>query len=977
MSTLLYALGRWSYRHPWRVLVAWLLLLGIAGGSAAVFMKGTDNAFSIPGTEAQEGIELLDRSFPQASGTSAQLVIVAADGGNVTESPYAGDIDDTVSQLENLDGVIAVTDPFSEMVTGMVSDDESAAIVRLQFDGQATDVSDETKTALEEVADDLRESLPEGSQVAMGGDLFSTSVPALSLIEAVGVLIALFVLIVTFRSFAVAWFPLVSALIGVGLAIALIYVSTAFASISSTTPMLAIMLGLAVGIDYALFIVARHQDQVRAGVEPEESAARATGTAGSAVVFAGVTVLIALVGLGFAGIPFLTTMGIAAAVAVAIAVVVAITLTPALLGFAKHRVAGWGHGRRQRGVALPARRRDASAADGHEAMTDAASAAEQDEATARTAPAPAPAPAPAKKTNRWVMLVTRHPIITTIAVIATLGVMAIPAASLGLALPNAGQQSETSQARQAYDLTAEHFGPGSNGPLIMTGTIVTSTDPLGLMSDLADEIEQVPGVKEVALATPNETADTGLIQIVPETAPDDPATAELVRDLRALAPELEDEYGVTLLVTGFTAVGIDISDRLGAALLPFGIFVVGLSLVLLMIVFRSIWVPIKAALGYLLSVLAAFGVVAAVFEWGWGADLLHVTREGPVISFMPIILMGVLFGLAMDYEVFLVSRMREDYVHARRAAAHHPSRSDRDIAVGAVRSGFTASARVVTAAAVIMFAVFAAFVPEGDSSIKPIALGLAVGIAVDAFLVRMTLVPAIMALLGDKAWWMPRWLERVLPHFDIEGEAVERELALAEWPEPGTTAAVVGEAVAVRADGGTAGEVVLFDEASFRVEPGGTLIVTGDPRAGRAFGLTVAGRLAPDAGRLRVAGHLLPERAAWVRAHVGVALLAEADDRLRELRRALSGRTALVVIDGIDTLDAAERDQAAALLRDAEAALRARSDDAATGRLTVVATAKADGPALSLLSDARRPDVSSLALRSGAASASSITEVNA
>lgn len=969
MSTLLYALGRWSYRHPWRVLVAWLLLLGIAGGSAALLMKGTDNSFSIPGTEAQEGIELLDRSFPQASGTSAQLVIVADDGASVADDPYAAEIDATITELEKLDGVLAVTDPFDEMVTGLVSDDESAAIIRLQFDGQATDISDETKESLEQVGDDLRETLPEGSQVAMGGDIFATSVPALSLIEGVGVLIALFVLIVTFRSFAVAWFPLVSALIGVGLAIALIYVSTAFASISSTTPMLAIMLGLAVGIDYALFIVARHQDQVRAGVEPEESAARATGTAGSAVVFAGVTVLIALIGLGFAGIPFLTTMGIAAAVAVAIAVVVAITLTPALLGFAKGRVAGWGHGRRQRGIALPARRR--SAGSETEEPVDAADAASPEHT-----PAPA-AHAPVKRMNRWVMLVTKHPIVTTVAVVLTLGVMAIPAASLALALPNAGQQPETSQARQAYDLTAEHFGPGANGPLIMTGTIVTSTDPLGLMSDLADEVEQVPGVKEIALATPNETADTGLIQIVPETGPDDPATAELVRDLRALAPELEEEYGVDLKVTGFTAVGIDISDRLGEALLPFGVFVVGLSLVLLMIVFRSIWVPIKAALGYLLSVLAAFGVVAAVFEWGWGADLLHVTREGPVISFMPIILMGVLFGLAMDYEVFLVSRMREDYVHARRAAGAHATRSGRDIAVGAVRSGFTASARVVTAAAVIMFAVFAAFVPEGDSSIKPIALGLAVGIAVDAFLVRMTLVPAVMALLGDKAWWMPRWLERVLPHFDIEGEAVERELSLADWPEPHTKAAVVADDLSVRADGGAAGDVVLFDGASFRVERGGTLIATGDPRAARAFGLAVAGRLAPSGGRLRVAGHLLPERAAWVRAHVGVALLADADDPVRELRRALAGRTSLVVIDGVDALDGAERDQATALLRDAAAAARERSGDAHSP-LTIVATARTEGAALSLLADAHRPDITSLALRACSTPASSsIAEVNA
>lgn len=1013
MSTLLYALGRWSYRHPWRVLVAWLLLLGIAGGGAMVFMKGTDNSFSIPGTEAQEGIELLDRSFPQASGTSAQLVVVADDGDAIDVDPYASGIGDAIAGLEDLDGVIAVTDPFDDMVTGMVSDDESAAIIRLQFDGQATDVSDDTKAALEDVADDLRASLPEGSQVAMGGDLFSTSVPALSIIEAVGVLIALFVLIVTFRSFAVAWFPLVSALIGVGLSIALIYVSTAFASISSTTPMLAIMLGLAVGIDYALFIVARHQDQVRAGVDPEESAARATGTAGSAVVFAGVTVLIALVGLGFAGIPFLTTMGVAAAVAVAIAVVVAVTLTPALLGFAKARVAGWGHGRTRRGMPLPrvsSKARGVSSRGAAPELVERRSTAESDESAIPGGPAaqrtegdsgPAeltgragaptdaaethelnqdpttPPTKPASRTNRWVETVTKHPLVTTVAVVLTLGIMAIPAASLALALPNAGVQPESSQARQAYDLTAEHFGPGANGPLIMTGTIVTSTDPLGLMADLADEIEQVPGVKQIALATPNETADTGLIQIVPETAPDDPATADLVRELRALAPELEDEYGVDLKVTGFTAVGIDISDRLGAALLPFGIFVVGLSLILLMIVFRSIWVPITAALGYLLSVAASFGVVAAVFEWGWFADLLHVTRTGPVISFMPIILMGVLFGLAMDYQVFLVSRMREDYVHARRSAAGHATRSARDIALAAVRSGFTASARVVTAAAVIMFAVFAAFVPEGDSSIKPIALGLAVGIAVDAFLVRMTLVPAVMALLGDKAWWIPRWLERTLPHFDIEGEAVERELSLADWPEPRTTAVVVGEAVAVRAEGGrTLGDVALFEDAAFRVEPGGTLVATGDPRAARAFALAIAGRVPISDGRLRVAGHLLPERAVWVRAHVGLALLGDAEDRVQALRRALAGGTSLVVVDGMDALDRAERDQAAAVLRDATTKLRTRSG-AAPRELTLVVTSRTEGAVLALLADAHRSDITSLPLRAGSTQTATTAEVSA
>ncbi|RAZ33303.1 MMPL family transporter [Microbacterium sp. SMR1] len=927
MSTLLFTLGRWSFRHPWRVLVSWLLILVIAGGGAALLNKGTDNSFSIPGTEAQEGLELLNRTFPQASGTSAQLVVVAPEGDSVRDEPFADEIADTVTAFGDLgDDVLAVTDPFDQTVSGLVSEDDRAAIVRVQFDGEATSVSAETKDALTSVADRMRADLPDGTQIALGGDLFSTSIPALSIVEVIGVLVALFVLIVTFRSFAVSWFPLVSALIGVALATAMIFVATQFASVSSTTPLLSVMLGLAVGIDYSLFIAARHQDQVRAGMDPEESAARSTGTAGSSVAFAGITVLIALIGLSFAGIPFLTTMGIAAAVAVAIAVVVAVTLTPALLGFAGARVVGWPR-RAKRSRKRPA--------------------------------------APRRSfSERWVRGVTRHPLVTTIAVIAGLGVVAIPSASLTLALPNAGVQPPSSEARQAYDLTAEHFGPGANGPLIMTGTIVTSNDPLTLMQDIGDDIATIPGVKEVALATPNETADTGLVQIVPETAPDSPETADLVRELRAQHDRLLDEYGVDLKVTGFTAVGIDISDRLGEALLPFGVFVVGLSLILLTIVFRSIWVPIKAALGYLLSVLAAFGVVAAVFEWGWFADLLHVTREGPVISFMPIILMGVLFGLAMDYEVFLVSRMREDYVHARRDRG---GRADRLTAVGAVRSGFTSSARVVTAAAVIMFAVFAAFVPEGDSSIKPIALGLAVGIAVDAFLIRMTLVPAVMALLGEKAWWMPRWLDRVLPHFDIEGEAVERELSLREWPERNTSAALVGEDVAVHADDD--GHAAVFSDATFRVEPGESLVVSHpDPRVGRAFALAVSGRLRVDGGLLRVGGHLLPERAPWVRSHVGLALLDDTTDPVAELRRATSGGATIVVVDGLDALTGADRDQAAAVLRDAASDLDERH--AGAGALTVVAIVRRELGVLDILAEAHRAAPHTLPLHGGASATS-------
>lgn len=912
MSTFLYTLGRWSFRHPWRVLSAWVLILVLAGGGVALFAKGTDNTFAIPGTESQAGLEMLGRTFPQVSGASADIVVVAADGGNVRDQTYQDAIGTTIADIEKLDFVEAVTNPFDERISGGVSDDDRAAIIRIQFSGEATEVPTATEDGLREDTTALGSALPSGSQTVLGGQLFATEIPGASLTEALGVVIAALVLMLTFRSFLVAGMPLATALLGVALSVALIFIATGFATVSSTTPLLAVMLGLAVGIDYALFIVSRHQDQVRGGMDPEESAARATGTAGSAVVFAGITVLIALIGLGFAGIPFLTTMGVAASVAVAIAVCIGLTLTPALLGFAKGRVVGW-------------RRRNAVTAE-------------------KRSHGPA---------ARWVGLVTRHPVVTSVSVVVLLGVAAIPAGSLALTLPTAGQLQPGNEAREAYELTDEHFGPGANGPLIMTGTIVTSNDPVKLMTDIGDEVAKIPGVAKIALATPNETADTGIVQIVPETGPEDPKTADLVRALRGAEDRLYDQFGVRLLVTGYTAVTIDISDQLGASLVPFGIFVVGLSLILLMIVFRSIWVPLTAAAGYLLSVASSFGVVAAVFEWGWFADALHVAKVGPVISFMPIVVMGVLFGLAMDYQVFLVSRMREDYVHAAKEG-----RTPREVALGAVRSGFMGSARVVVAAAVIMFSVFVAFVPEGDSSLKPIALGLAVGVAVDAFLVRMTLVPAVLALLGAKAWWMPRWLDRLLPKLDVEGEAVEREIGLRDWPtEP---------AIAIAADDLRAGTVSDDEESAFadvhlRVGYGGTLLVTGETRVTRPLLLALAGRLPGIDGRLRVDGLLLPERAGAVRSRVGLALLDDPDVAGEEVTRAVSGGAGLAVLCDVDRLDADTRADIAEILRRAATDVREGTDETARA-FTLVVSACDERRALALLADAERPDVTSLAL---------------
>jgi RND superfamily putative drug exporter len=560
-----------------------------------------------------------------------------------------------------------------------------------------------------------------------------------------------------------------------------------------------------------------------------------------------------------------------------VAVLVALTLTPALLGFAGARLTP---GRRKAKAARRARA-------GHEEPTAETASAVGGHTFAHAAKADIPP----GFFRGWVRTVVRFPIVTVVAVIVALGIAALPALQLRLALPDAGSQPEGAPARVAYDLVSEHFGPGYNGPLIVTGSIISSTDPVGLMTEIGDEIAALPGVASVPLATPNQTADTGIVQVVPTTGPDDQKTADLVAEIRSKHQHFLDEYGVDLKVTGNTAAQIDVSSRLAGALLPFGILVVGLSLILLTMVFRSIAVPIKAALGYLLSVGAAFGAVTVVFEWGWLADALHVDKTGPIISFMPIILMGVLFGLAMDYEVFLVSRIREDYVHggdARRA----------------IQSGFVGSAKVVTAAAIIMISVFAAFVPEGDTSIKPIALGLAVGVFVDAFLVRMTLVPAVLQLLGDKAWWMPRWLDRILPSFDVEGDGLQKELELADWPADGAGIVAAADGLGV-----SARRQRLVGDVSFRLRDGEVLVVHGaDRTAALALLMAVTGHTKVDAGTVKVAGFVLPTRGAAVRSRTSLVRLGAAETPVEDVRRALASRPQLLGLDEVDAVtDPVER----------------------------------------------------------------------
>lgn len=496
-------------------------------------------------------------------------------------------------------------------------------------------------------------------------------------------------------------------------------------------------------------------------------------------------------------------------------------------------------------------------------------------------------------------LVTRAPALTMVIVVAGLGVCTIPAMDLRLALPDNGSEEPGSVAKDTYDLVTEHFGPGFNGMLLVTADIITSTDPLGVMDKMAAEIRQIDGVAAVPVSTPNRKADTGIVQVVPETAPDSAETEQLVKTLRAKEQHFRDAYGVETDVTGITAAAIDVSAQLGDALLPFLVLVVGLSLILLAMVFRSILVPIKATVGYLLSLGAAFGATSFVFQQGNLADALNVGQTGSVISFLPIILMGVLFGLAMDYEVFLVSRIREDYVHNG-----DPHR--------AIENGFASASKVVIAAALIMFAVFAAFVPEGSATIQPIAFSLAVGVFVDAFIVRMTLVPAVLAVLGHRAWGLPPKLDHRLPVFDAEGDSLMHELRLADWPSPGSDEAISARDLTLRDDRGRE----VFAGVEIHQPRGGILVLHGAGPTGKsALLFCIAGRVSRLSGDLKVLGHVLPPHSHALRKEVEVISCVDDPHPTHKVVAALGDDVELILIDDVDrVVHTGQRAALAALL---------------------------------------------------------------
>lgn len=848
MSAQLYALGRWCFRNRWKVIGFWLALLVLLGTSGALLMGDFDDEFRIPGSSSQEALDNLRMTFPEGAALGASAVIIAADGTDVNDLQTV--VEANLGEFEDVEVLDSVMSPWNDYIDGLVSEDGEAAVIQMFLDIEGNPTTEQL-ASITDAADRLEEQLPAGATVSMGGQAYNVELPSLTIIEAAGLGVALVVLLVVLGSLVAAGLPIVTAIIGVAISMSILLILTSFSAINSVTPLLAVMLGLAVGIDYALFILSRHRDQLREGMEVEESTGRAVGTAGSAVVFAGLTVFIALLGLSVAGIPFLTVMGIFAALAVAFAVVIALTLLPALMGLVGDRIRP-----------KPRKARKAAA--------DTAAADEDAEAPSR-----AKARGPFAW---WVGVTTTHRIATIVVVVLGLGALSLPTMGLQLSLPNSGQHEVGAQDRIAYDLMEEHFGPGFNGPLIVTADIIGSTDPLGLIASIRSDIEELDGVASIMLASPNQNADTGLIQIVPTTGPDDPATGDLVELLRDKTVEWEDRYGINTAVTGFTAVQIDVSDKLGAALLPFGLLVVGLSLVLLAAVFRSVWVPIKATVGYLFSLGAAFGATALVFNDGFFKGLINLERPMPVISFLPILVMGILFGLAMDYEMFLVSRMREEYVHGKSA-------------MDAIRDGFVASGPVVMAAAIIMIAVFAFFVPEGMGPIKQIAFALAIGVAVDAFLVRMTLVPAVMALLGDKAWWLPKWLDRLLPVFDVEGEVLTKNLELANWP--GTEDLVHAESLAVEG---------IVNPIDLSVPAGAVVGIIGPIGARTGAAMALSGRLGTTSGRARVAGELLPQSEALVRrraTYVDLAVVRDAAEALSSIQPRPGG---VVFLDSVDVV---------------------------------------------------------------------------
>ncbi|PQP81398.1 transporter [Paenibacillus sp. PCH8] len=767
MSTLLYKIGKTAYRKPGYFILAWVLILGIVISMISINGIHISSEMKIEGTESQKVLDQLAKELPAASGGQGSVVFKAPDNERLDTPERIAAMMKGVSEVYGLDKVINPADYAAEasasgataemaqaqnaqaanmaqsqatspppygplMVEGvpvpgvLISSDGKIALFQFQFTIEQSAI---TQDVFDSVIDSVM-TVEQGTNITVlpGETLKSVSIGVGSA-EIVGLVIAVIVLLITLGSVVAAGLPLITALLGVAIGVGGAFSISKFIEMPSVTSVLALMVGLAVGIDYALFIVNRQRRMIiDQRLSAQEATARAIGTSGSAVFFAGLTVIIALCGMLVIGLTFLSTMALVAAATVLINVFIALTLLPALLGLVGERICSTKT--REKSTKNP------------------------------------------KATNhgiadKWVKLVIKHRWATIIVIIVVLGFAATPITKMDMGIPGASSANLDTAARQSYDAISEGFGEGFNGPLILVAEPQDSSAKVTpeLLGGLVMELQ---GQNNVAQVTPlGMTEDLAIFSLIPETGPNDKVTKTLVNDLRSADSSIAQTYDVKLGVTGLTAVNIDMSAKLAQVFPIYVGIIILLSLIILLLVFRSIIVPIKATIGFLLSILATFGITTAVFQWGWLHSLFGFDTGGPLLSFMPIIVTGILYGLAMDYQVFLVSSMRESYVHGHRGTE-------------SVVHGYNQVSRVVVAAAVIMVSVFAGFIFTDDVMIKQIGFTLAVGILIDAFVIRMGLVPAIMAIFGDKAWSLPKWLDRILPNLDVEGEKLIATLSAEE-----------------------------------------------------------------------------------------------------------------------------------------------------------------------------------------------------
>ena len=750
MATLLYRLGKTAYRRWPIFLAAWIVALLAVGGFAATMSKPMSDAVSIPGIPSEKAADLQAELFPGSKDAFDQatvnVVVAAPEGSTLSDPVYQREVDALIEDLAALPQMpreAQLANPVDaaaaqqEQILGAaqeagtpteVAEANAAAVSPLSEDGRVGQISfqfdvetvtDVELSTIEALQDAMDEHRVDGLQVEANGSGSQGMLEINATSELIGIAVALVVLVLTFGSLVAAGLPILIAVFGVGIGIAGVTAMTAFTDIGSTTPMLATMIGLAVGIDYTLFILARYRTELHHTEDREEAVGISVGTAGSAVVFAGLTVLIALAALAVVRIPFLTTMGIAAAVTVLIAVMVALTLLPAVLGLLRSKAFA-GRVRRYAPHREP---------DGHVLNNGV----------------------------RWARFVGRKPAVVALLAIVGLGAIAVPLKDLHLAFPTDSTAAADTTQRKASDLVADAFGPGRDAPLLIVVDGRDAPDPQAAYGEVTQWAASQDGVLNAQVIAMNEEGTGAQIMVTPKTGGEDSATQALLQDLRDGQDDIAAETGTDLGVTGLTAITTDVSDRLSDALPIYLAVVIGLAFVLLLLVFRSVTVPLTATFGFLMSVLATLGITVAVFQQG----AFGIMEGQPIVSFMPIFLIGLVFGLAMDYQVFLVTRMREAHVHGM---------STRD----AIVDGFRNSARVVTAAAAIMISVFAAFILIDEPIIKSMGFALAMAVLFDAFVVRMALIPALMYLLGEKAWWMPGWLDRLLPNVDVEGEQLER-----------------------------------------------------------------------------------------------------------------------------------------------------------------------------------------------------------